>query len=136
MTPMTWNQSTPRRIWARERRSTPCSEHSSGPQFLCSPTRSCCLRVGLHERDGKMKVRKHRLWWPSLIGGVVLAVVAVDGSGAGWASSGVSTSVAPSAGSAPGQAIVVGYTPPTLTIADFYINMARGFMEEAESLGL
>jgi ribose transport system substrate-binding protein len=83
-----------------------------------------------------MKVRKHRLWWPSLIGGVILAVAAVDGSGAGWAASGVSTSVEPSAESAPGQAIVVGYTPPTLTIADFYINMARGFMEEAESLGL
>ena len=34
------------------------------------------------------------------------------------------------------QKIVVGFTPPTLTVADFYINMARGFAAEAELLGI
>jgi ribose transport system substrate-binding protein len=35
-----------------------------------------------------------------------------------------------------GEKITIGYTPPTLTLADFYINMARGFMTEAEALGM
>ena len=111
MTPMTWDQSTPRLIWAleRSRRKTHAGSIRVVPRFRCSPTRSCCQGVGLHERDRKMKVRKHRLWWPSLIGGVILAVVAADGSEAGWVTSGVSTSVEPSAESAPSQAIVVGY---------------------------
>lgn len=43
---------------------------------------------------------------------------------------------APSASSKSQKKIVVGYTPPTLTIADFYINMARGFMAEAKKIGL
>ena len=54
----------------------------------------------------------------------ICALVAAASASAGETSSNVS------------KQIVIGYTPPTLTIADFYINMARGFQAQAKKIGL
>ena len=48
----------------------------------------------------------------------------------------VATASAGGTSSKVSKQIVIGYTPPTLTIADFYINMARGFQAEAKKIGL
>jgi ABC-type sugar transport system substrate-binding protein len=48
----------------------------------------------------------------------------------------IATSSAGTTSKAGSKPIVVGYTPPPVTISDFYVNMARGFQTEAAKIGL
>ena len=82
-----------------------------------------------------MKAIGRKRFRSSLIVGAVLALGATQAAG-GVGAAGVPSAAARAATAPATEHIVVGFTPPTLTIADFYINMARGFMEEAETLGL
>ena len=83
--------------------------------------------------DVQASTRKHRSRRVGArLGAVALALALIasacgdDSEGDDWFASQASS----------GDKVTIGFTPPTLTMADFYINMARGFMAEAAALGM